>query len=118
MKAQHHHASPTSPLLSVFVSPIARLDSAKVVAAIAAAVQFVITDAFAGAFILVFVAGVADYWIGVKAARAQVPSAYDSAIAHRGWLGKMSGFVLLLLIRALEFYVQGQGLPTTHGALA
>lgn len=106
---------PTSSFLSVFLSPLERLESAKVIAIIAACFQYLLTDAFAGAFVLVFVAGVADYRIGVKAAK--LLKQYDPIAAHRGWLGKMSGFCLLLMIRALEYYLRGQGFDW-HGALA
>jgi hypothetical protein len=107
--------TPNSSFLSVFLSPLERLESAKVIAVIAACFQYLVSDAFAGAFVLVFIAGVADYLIGVRAAR--LLDQYNSLIAHRGWLGKMSGFCLLLMIRALEYYLRGQGLDW-HGAIA
>lgn len=113
---KHTPASPAAPLFAVFWSPLGRLESAKLIAVLAAIAQYLMTDAFAGAFILVFVAGLMDYRIGVRSAKLM--KLYDPLIAHRGWLGKMSGFCLLLLIRALEFYLHGQGFLDTHAALA
>jgi hypothetical protein len=113
---KHSTATAKSFFLGVFWSPIERIDSAKIVALFGAFFQYLLTDAFAGAFFLVFVAGSLDFVIGVRAAK--ITNTFETARAHLGALGKMTGWALLWLIYALEFYVRAQGGPDLHGALA
>lgn len=105
---------------AVFLSPLERLDMnpvwGRAIAALAALYQYLRTDAFSGALLLVVFIGIVDYWLGVKAAKAK--GLYDSAIAHSGAWGKVSGVVLLFLVRVLEGFVQAQGWATTRGAAA
>jgi hypothetical protein len=99
---------------AVFLSPLDRIASSstwtKIFAAAGAVYQYVRTDAFAGALFFVIAAGIVDYWIGVKAAKSTKPPTYDPLVAHRGALGKVTGVLLLLFIRAFEHYLHLQGL--------
>ena len=113
---KHSTVTARSFFLTVFWSPIERLESAKAIALVAGFFQYLTTDAFAGAFCLVFVAGVADYVIGVRTAK--LLKTYSPVLAQTGWLGKMCGFCFIWLIRGLEFYIRGQGGPDFHGAFA
>lgn len=105
---------------AVFLSPLERLEvtptSGKVFAAIAGIYQYLRTDAFSGALLLVIFIGMVDYWLGVKAAKST--NSYDPVIAHRGVMGKICGVLLLFLVRLVESYIQAQGLGNTHGAAA
>ena len=107
-------------LSAVLLSPFDRLESgplwARAFAAIGAIYQFIRTDAFSGALLLVIAIGIVDYWLGVKAAKST--NSYDPAVAHRGVMGKISGILLLFLIRLIEGFIQAQGLGNTHGAAA
>jgi hypothetical protein len=106
-------------LSAVLLSPFDRLEAgatwAKASAAIGAAAQYAYHDAFIGALLFVIVSGVADYIVGVRAAR--LTAVYDVQLAHRGALGKISGLLLLLLVRSFEHYLYLQGLtPNTRGS--
>jgi hypothetical protein len=106
---------------AVLLSPFDRLEAgatwAKASAAIGALAQYAYHDAFIGALAFVIVSGIADYIVGVKAAR--LAGAYDVQTAHRGALGKISGLLLLLLVRTFEHYLFLQGLtPNTRGVMA
>jgi hypothetical protein len=108
-------------LSAVLLSPFDRLEAgatwAKASAAIGAAAQYAYHDAFLGALVFVIVSGVADYIVGVRAAR--LTGVYDVQLAHRGALGKISGLLLLLLVRSFEHYLYLQGLtPNTRGIMA
>lgn len=105
---------------AVLLSPFDRLEMApswgRIVAAAGAIYQYVRTDAFSGALLLVVFIGMVDYWLGVKAAKST--KSYDPVIAHRGAMGKICGVLLLFMIRLVESYIQAQGLGDTHGAAA
>jgi hypothetical protein len=107
-------------LSAVFLSPFDHLEMTpswgKVVAAITAIYQFIRTDAFSGALLLVVLIGMIDYWLGVRAAKAS--KTYNTVIAHNGAMGKICGVILLFLVRLLEGYIHAQGLGDTHGAAA
>lgn len=109
-----------APFSAVFLSPFERLELnpnwGKVVAALAAVYQYLRTDAFSGALLLVVAVGIVDYWLGVKAAKST--KTFDPVIAHRGAMGKISGVLLLFLIRILEGFIQAQGWGNTKGAAA
>lgn len=111
-----------APFSAVFLSPFERLELnpnwGKVVAATGAVYQYLRTDAFSGALLLVVAVGIIDYWLGVKAAKSTKPPTYDPVIAHRGAMGKVSGVLLLFLIRILEGFIQAQGWGNTKGAAA
>lgn len=106
--------------LSALSSPMARYEDAPTWAhalGVGAAVwQFVSNDTFVGALILLFLSGVFDYIVGVKAARFR--GEYDPKLAHAGAMGKMSGILILFLIRGGEFWSQHYGVVNTHGALS
>jgi hypothetical protein len=105
---------------TVLLSPFDRLDMnpvwGKVIAAIAAIYQYLRTDAFSGALFLVVAVGIIDYWLGVKAAKST--KTFDPVVAHRGAMGKISGVLLLFLVRILEGFIQAQGWGNTKGAAA
>lgn len=107
-------------LSAVFLSPFDRLDLApgwgKAAGVLLGAYQYVRTDAFSGALLLVVFIGMIDYWLGVKAAKST--NSYDPIVAHRGVMGKICGILLLFLVRLIESYIQAQGLGDTHGAAA
>lgn len=109
-----------APFSAVFLSPFERLELnpswGKVLAALAAVYQYLRTDAFSGALLLVVAVGIVDYWLGVKAAKSA--KTFDPVIAHRGAMGKISGVLLLFLIRILEGFIQVQGWGNTKGAAA
>lgn len=115
-------ARPDARLSAVLLSPLERMEWTtlptwgKILAGIGALAQLLIADAFVGALLLVIVIGMADYIVGVKAAR--MANDYDPQAAHRGAMGKMSGILILLLIRAVEGWVSFQGLGNTKGAAA
>lgn len=108
-------------LSAVLLSPFDRLEAggswAKAMAGIGALAQYAYHDAFVGALLFVIVSGIVDYIVGVRAAR--LTGTYDVQVAHRGALGKISGLLLLLLVRSFEHYLFLQGLtPNTRGIMA
>jgi hypothetical protein len=107
---------------AVLLSPFDRLESgplwSRVVGACAAIYQYLRTDAFSSALLMVVAVGIVDYWLGVKAAKSTKPPTYDPVVAHRGAMGKLSGVLLLFLVRILEGFVNAQGWGNTHGAVA
>ena len=112
--------SPADRLLAILTSPVRRLDEIPVwggITATAAAMwQLAVDDLFASSLVIVLVAGVADYCVGVKAARHA--NRYDARAAHAGAMGKMSGLILLFLLRLLEWWASSHELVTTNGAIA
>lgn len=108
-------------LSAVLFSPWERIESspawAKAFGLSAGVLQYVRNDAFLSALCMVFVIGIVDYILGVKAAR--MTKSYDPVIAHRGAMGKLSGLILICLIRMVEHFLFIQGLvPATHGMVA
>lgn len=113
-------AGKDAPLSVVLYSPFERLEMnplwGKAMAMLGALYQYLRTDAFSGALLLVVAVGIVDYWLGAKAAK--LTKTYDPVVAHRGAMGKISGVVLLFLVRVLEGFIQVQGWGDTHGAAA
>lgn len=107
-------------LVDVLASPVDRIQStppwAWCVGACAAAFQLVKEEAFVGAIMLVFIVGVFDYVVGVKAARMN--REYNSDIARAGAMGKMSGLILLLLLWLIEHWIRVIGVIDTGGMVA
>jgi hypothetical protein len=107
---------------TVLFSPFDRLEMnplwGRGLAGLGAVIQYLRTDAFSLALLMVVLVGIIDYWLGVKAAKSTSPSSYDPIVAHRGAMGKVSGVLLLFLVRVLEGFVQLQGWGNTKGAAA
>lgn len=108
-------------LSAVLFSPFDRLEAgatwAKASAALGAVFQYAYHDAFLGALAFVLVGSMADYVLGVKAAR--ITGTYSADTAKRGALGKAAGLLLLLLIRSFEHYLFLQHItPNTRGVMA
>lgn len=105
---------------SILLSPFDRLDMnpvwGKAMALLAGLYQYLRTDAFSGALLMVVAVGMVDYWLGVRAAKST--KTFDPVIAHRGAMGKISGVLLLFLVRILEGFIQAQGWGNTKGAAA
>jgi hypothetical protein len=105
---------------TVLLSPFDRLETnplwGKGLAGVGALIQYLRTDAFSGALLLVVAVGIVDYWLGVKAAKST--KTFDPVVAHRGAMGKISGVLLLFLVRILEGFIQAQGWGNTKGAAA
>jgi len=100
-------------LPAFFYSPVDRiLESpvwAKSLAGAGAVYQYVRADAFLSALFLVAVVGVVDYILGIKAARSKgIP--WSRELATRGAYGKISGWILLGLVRAVEHWLYLQQL--------
>jgi hypothetical protein len=110
----------TTRLWKVLASPLERLDDAplwgRVLAALGFVWQLLRSDRFAGAAALVVLCGVVDYFVGVRAATSQ--GRYDPRVAHAGAMGKMSGILLLLLVRAVEGWLLAQSFLDTKGGIA
>lgn len=107
-------------LATAFVSPIERALEVpwwgKVGAIAAATTQYVVTDMFGGALILVFAAMTVDYGVGVTAAKRL--GKYEPRLAQQGAMGKITGLLLLILLRLFEAYAHAQGVIDTRGGLA
>lgn len=89
--------------------------------------SFFLYDLFASFMLLLVVpATLSDFYFGVTAAKrrtADDPGAYQRARADAGWNAKLATIVLLVLIRALEYWAELHGFPgilggTTNGAIA
>jgi hypothetical protein len=65
-----------------------------------AAWSFVTGDIFTGILAIAMLSGAWDYFAGVRLAKHR--GTYNSALAHAGWMGKISGIALVLLVRILE----------------
>ena len=119
---KHTAASPTASFLSVFYSPLERIDSssnwAKAFGFLAGAYQYIRNDAFLSALVLVALIGVVDYVLGIKAARSKgIP--WNRDVAYRGAMGKISGLILLGLLRTVEHWLYLQAIvPHTRGMFA
>jgi hypothetical protein len=110
-----------APMTTVLFSPLSRLKAVpawEITPALGASAQLLYHDAFFGALILVFFGGIFDFVLGVRVAKL-TPGVYSTVVAQRGFYGKVSGILLLLLIRALEHYLQLQGIiPNLRGMVA
>lgn len=110
-------------LSAVLLAPVNRLLEhelpawGKIVVAIGASFQFVMSDAFYGAVVLLFVAYMLDHAVGVARARL-ISDNYDALRARRGAMTKALELVILGILRLLEHYLIQQGLTDTKGALA
>jgi phage-related holin len=106
--------------LQAIAAPVDRLLDmpawAQLLALLGGVAQFVEHDTFGGALAMVLFSGIVDYWCGVKAARFL--GVYDPKMAHAGAMGKITGILLLLIMRLMEHLVFTEGLINTHGALA
>jgi hypothetical protein len=85
-------------------------------ASIAATCQFLTSDAFFVALWLSIAASAWDYFAGVRLAKHR--GTYSSQLAHAGWMGKVSGIVLLMLVRVLEAWVTRFVGFDSHGYIA
>jgi hypothetical protein len=109
-------------LSAVLYSPIDRIESgplwAKMFAAGAGVYQYVRADAFLSALLLVIVVGVVDYVLGTKASTSKgIP--WDRKLATRGAYGKISGWLLLGLVRLVEHWLYLHALiPHSRGVFA
>lgn len=85
-------------------------------------VQFLATDLFTGILALVALAAGVDYFWGRKV--AQLDGSFSSKKAEVGLHGKFLGIILLLLIRAFEWWLSRASIIAetfdinTHGLLA
>ena len=85
-------------------------------ALLGAGVSYLMTDVFTSALGLIICSSGLDYVVGVRAAKAR--KAYDPEIAHAGFLSKVSGVALMMLVRMLEDWMMRQDLVNTGGWIA
>lgn len=115
-----HMANTLPSFWASILAPLQRIDTTpvwgQVLSAAAMAWTVVTHDMFAGALVLVLISALFDYWIGVKAAKFK--GLYDSHRAHAGVSSKMSGILLLMMIRLAEFWGGQHVLLNTKGAIA
>jgi hypothetical protein len=102
---------------AVFIAPIDRLETVptwgKAIALIAAMVQFVQQSAFVSALLMVLLASLADYLVGVRAAR--LTNSFNPLVAKKGLYGKIVGVFLLFAIRGAEGFLSNRGWAGPHG---
>src|SRR5690349_2868445 len=102
------------------LTPIDRLlDAAawnRIIAIAGATVGYLITDVFTSALALIVLSGACDYFLGVQTAKRR--NAYDAGIAHAGAIGKVSGVMIMLLVRMAEHWMMSQGVGNTRGWIA
>lgn len=107
-------------LAAALLSPLDRVEHlstwGKVFAFGGAIWQYATTSAFSVALFLVLIAAIADYLLGVKASKWN--GTYTPQAAHRGALGKMTGLLIAMLLRTVEYFILVQGLGDTKGMLA
>lgn len=107
-------------LLRAIAAPVDRLLDlppwAQLLALLGGMVQYIEHDTFGAALTMVVVSGVVDYWCGVKAAKYLM--VYDPQMAHAGAMGKVTGVLLLLIMRLLEHLIFTEGILNTHGAIS
>jgi phage-related holin len=105
---------------NAFLTPLMRLDETpawgKMLGALLAVWHYVTHDLFGGVLFLVFITGAADYLFGVRAAKHA--GTYDPRIAHAGFIGKLSGMVLIFILRFFEHWASTNSLIDTKGALS
>lgn len=120
MKMLMNTSSETRLTLSAVLTPIQRAEDApvwgKLLGLLFAVWQYVTHDLFGGALLLVFVTGAFDYLLGVKAAKHA--GTYDPKVAHAGFIGKLSGMVLIFILHFFEHWARLHGFIDTKGALA
>lgn len=107
-------------LIDVLMSPVERLVTAPpwawCVGMCATAFQVLSKDIFSGAIILVFIVGIVDYLFGFKAAKLR--GDYQPSLAHAGAMGKISGLILLLVLRLIEGWLWLTNIIDTGGIVA
>jgi hypothetical protein len=86
-------------------------------AVVLAAWQWARGDAFVGLLPIVILAGLLDFFYGVKAARKN-GAPYDSLRAHIGIISKSSSLAILLLIRLVEGWAHLYAIVDTKGMIA
>lgn len=78
--------------------------------------QLATQGAFARLVWIAVVASAWDYFAGVRLAKHR--GTYNNALAHAGWMGKVSGVVLILVLKLLEDWVVSYGGVDTKGVAA
>ena len=106
---------------TALVSSIFRLQEVPgwgwITSAAAGLLALVCREALVGILVLQFLAGVADYWYGVRTAKLR--GTYSPLVAHAGAVGKSAGIVLVFLVRGAEWWASAFGLvPDTRGWVA
>lgn len=101
-------------------APFYRLETTpawgKELAVLGSIVQFIRHDTFTGALLLLFGSSVIDYIIGVKVAK--IEGSYMPIVAHRGMMEKITGLILVLILRAFEHFLELQDVLNTRGILS
>jgi hypothetical protein len=107
-------------LSAVLFSPVRRLgetpEMGQAMAVLVGIWQALTSSVFGGALALVLLTSVLDYIVGVKAAK--VMGRYQPGIAHAGAMGKITGVLLLLIVRLFEGWVSATGFLETRGGIA
>lgn len=113
-------------LARLAVSPVVRLEDVPgrgwLLASLSAVVQYIRADAFLWLLLIVLVVAAIDYLVGSRVAKTQ--GVYSPERAHAGALGKITGVLLVLIVRGVEDWVTNhapgwlEGIPDSHGALA
>lgn len=120
MKMLLSTSSETRLTLSALMTPLQRVEDAptwgKLLGVLLAVWQYVTHDLFGGALLLVFVTGAVDYVLGIKAAKHA--GTYDPKIAHAGFIGKLSGMLLIFILHFFEHWARLHSFIDTRGALA
>jgi phage-related holin len=107
-------------MTSVFAAPFRRIldvpESGAAMALVVALWQWATGTPFNLALSLVMVTAWIDYLAGSITAHAL--GEFKSGVAYSGFLSKLFGIVLVLLVRALELFVALTGVFDSNGALA
>jgi phage-related holin len=107
-------------LASVLASPFRRLletpEAGALTALVVALWQWITGEPFHAALALVLVTACVDYMAGTVT--AHVLGEYKSGIAYTGFLSKLLGLVLVLMVRALEGFIAITGFIDSNGAIA
>lgn len=101
-----------SPFRRIFETP----EAGAATAVLVALWQWITGDAFHAALALVLVTALIDYMTGTVT--AHVLGEYKSGIAYTGFLSKLLGLVLVLVVRALEGFIAVTGFLDSRGAIA
>ncbi len=75
---------------------------AKLTGALAALANFAVNDLFSGLLLIFMASSTWDYFLGRRAAAHE--GKFDSRASYNGLVAKMSGVVILLLIRLVEYW--------------